>query len=208
MAELKVEFKGADQVIVNLGNVPPKVRKAIGDMVKRMQYALVSAARDFYDAVLKSRTGGLKGSIQPGEFEETDTEIRGSVVAGGGDENYARQKEYGGTITAKNVSNLTIPLDAALTPMGVGKFSARQVIEDPTQFGFTGTFFRHGVLLGTLRVEKKRAAKGATIGGVVPLFILKPSVTQPAHPFMRPALKKIGDQLPDEAKKAVSEATR
>ena len=208
MAEFTVKFEGADKVIADLGQVPSKTRKAVGDMVKRLQYDLVNAARAFYDQVLKSRTGGLKGSIQPGEYVETNTQISGSVVAGGGPEMYARIHEYGGTINAKNVQNLTIPLDAAMTPMGVGRFSARQVISDPSQFGFTGTFFRHGVLFGQLGIEKKRAAKGATIGGVVPLFVLKPSVTLPERSFMRPALAQIAARLPGEAQKAIDEATK
>jgi hypothetical protein len=199
MAEFEVRIQGDEQAIAELRDVTPKLRAALENAIKRMQIALVNSAKAFYAQALKSRSGALRGSIKAGDFVANDREIRGDVVAGGGDLFYARAQEYGATIHAKNVANLTIPLDAAKTAMGVGRFSARQVISDPTQFGYTGTFFKHGVLFGNA---------GGKGGAPTPLFVLRPSVTLPPRPFMRPALAQIAARLPAEIERAVEEATR
>jgi hypothetical protein len=166
--------------------------------VKELQYVGVNLAHKHYDASgLKVRTGHLKGSIQPGPVSDTPQMISASIVAGGGDAFYARAQEYGATITPKNVSFLTIPLDEAKTPMGVGRFSARQLIAHPGSYGYDGTFFQHNILFG-----KKSKGKG---GKVVPLFFLTKSVTLPARRFMQHAAQEWQPIIVEQLDAAVAE---
>jgi hypothetical protein len=198
MASFTFRVEGDTAVIAQLGRVPAGVRREVANTIKRLQYALVNAIRATYlTAGLHSRTGGLIGSIQPGTFEEGDAEIRGTVVVGGGDVNYARAQEYGATIEAKNVQFLTIPLDAAKTGMGVGRWSARTIISDPSQGGFTGTFFKHNVLFG------REAGNDVP----VPLFALRRSVTLPSRAFVRPAVNEMLPEIRSQLEQAVQRGT-
>jgi hypothetical protein len=207
MAEFTFTIEGGDEAVARFGSIPGKLRKEIGDTIKRLQVELVNAAQAAYKSLgLRERSGALYGGIQPGEFEETDSGVTATVVAGGVP--YTRIQNLGGTISAKNVNNLTIPLDAVLTGQGVARFTAAQVISDPAAFGFVTTFFKNSVLFGELPIEGKREAKGATIGGVVPLFVLRPSVTLPAHPYMETAFKQISAKMPGEVQKAIDAAVK
>ena len=142
---------------------------------------------------LKNRTGTLERSITVAPVEETSTTIVGAV---GTNEIYARIQELGGTISAKNAANLTIPLDAALTPSGVARFSAREVIDNPSVAGMTGTFFAKSILFG-----KNGSA-------ITPLFLLKPSVTLPARPYMSRALEEQRGAIEQRLSNALSQAMR
>ena len=190
---IRADLVGDKALIARLGATSAKVMKRLGLAMRKLQYDLVQAARDENRAVLHQRTGNLIGSILPGTFDQSDTKIEATVVAGGGENFYARIQEYGGTIVPKNVSFLTIPLDAAKTASGVGRWSAREIIEDPSIGGYSGTFFKHGVLFGK------------TPDGITPLFALKSSVTLPSRPYMRPALLKMRPQIETELAAAIAE---
>ena len=199
MIQVRIVSESATAYLTAL---PTQVRRRVSDTVKRLTYQEVNVIRAAYDAAgLHSRSGALKGSIQPGEFTESDTEITGKVVAGGGDEFYAAAQEYGAHIVAKNVSFLTIPVGEALTPMGVSRFTARQVISSPQSYGYTGTFFRHGVLFGEQAVSGRRGH--GTLPGVEPLFILKQSVDIPERSYMRAGLTQFAPVVVEQLGQAV-----
>lgn len=131
--------------------------------------------------VLKRRTGRLASSVnQRGVIRQGKARIV-VINTGGGAKGkevpYASIHEKGGTITAKNGKNLTIPVGEALTPAGVARFSAREVIQNPSTFGYKSTFFHKNILLGS-------KDKQTDI-----LFILKKSVKIPKRPYMKPALE-------------------
>jgi hypothetical protein len=76
----------------------------------------------------------------------------------------ARAHNFGAHIHAHG-QFLTIPIGRALTGKGVARFTAKNLIANPTAYGFLGTFVAKHVLFGKTR------------SGIVPLFILKESVT-------------------------------
>jgi len=99
---------------------------------------------------------------------------------------YMRIHALGGTIRPKSGRYLAIPLDAAKTASGVARFSAREVIEDPASFGFSGTFFRNGILFGSRYKRAKVDGQSVQVEGgkVVPLFALKTSVQIPQNNYL------------------------
>jgi hypothetical protein len=105
---------------------------------------------------------------------------------------YARVQEYGGTIRAKNVRNLTIPLSPLMTGRGAARGAARDVISNPSAFGYRGTFFSAQILFG------KRED-----GSAEPLFKLQPSVTLPAPPYAEPALDQVAPQVESSIARAM-----
>lgn len=118
---------------------------------------------------LQHRTGTLGSAIF---FQVEDGGSNGPMLvrigADLGIAIYARIQDQGGTVTPTNSQFLTIPLDAALTAGGVARFSAREVISDPSQWGYRSTFFAKGVLFGVPDGEGNE---------IVPLFALKTSVS-------------------------------
>ncbi|HUY27222.1 MAG TPA: hypothetical protein VMV27_07345 [Candidatus Binataceae bacterium] len=195
---IEARITGDTEVLARLGNAPGKITARIRKTMRELQMQTVQAAKDAYrSSGLHSRTANLINSIQPGRFSADESRVEAEVVAGGGEMFYARMQEYGGTVTPKNSRFLTIPLDAAKTPMGVGRWSARTIIADPSAGGYTGTFFKKGVLFG------KRGHE------VVPLFALKSSVAIPGRAFMRPALTRmrpiIYDRLSEAVRAAITE---
>lgn len=114
--------------------------------------------------LLHKRTGTLARSVF-GTAADLGDDVIGVVGADLKKASYGRAQELGATIKAVRVQNLTIPLDAVLTGKGVARFSAREVIQNPSAYGYKSTFFRNHVLFG-VTPEKK----------VVPLFALKKQV--------------------------------
>ena len=155
-------------------------RATIRRELRSAQFALASAMKRNARSVLRQRSGDLVRSIVPGEIEESGAEITGPV---GSNLEYAHIQKEGGTIAAKNVRNLTIPLAAFLTPQGIARGSARDVIAAPGDYGYDGTFFSRGVLMGRRGED------------VEPLFALRPSVTLPARPYAAPAMEEIKPQF-------------
>jgi len=94
--------------------------------------------------LLNVRSGRLRSSIAH-RIEEADGEITAKI---GTNVKYARIHEYGGTIRPKRAKHLTIPLGPALTPSGVARYTARELISNPGIGGFTRTFFRGRAIFG------------------------------------------------------------
>ena len=123
---------------------------------------------------LSKRDGKLMAAIE-GSIEvhgETFDSIQGSIGAPG--VVYARIQELGGTIHAKNAKYLAIPLPAALDGSGMPLQSS------PRDWPNT---FCAKTKAGNLLIFQKR---GVTI---VPLYVLKTSVTIPPRLNMRTTLQ-------------------
>ncbi len=187
------EILGSKELVARLGDVTPKVRENVRESVRRLQQTLQNNIRTIFlsGSPLHVRSGDLRNSINLAPIQESEHEIRGPV---GTNLIYAAIQNYGGTITPKSAQFLTIPLDAALTPAGVMRWSAREIIESPSAGGYLGTFFRNGVLFGK------------TASGIDPLFALRTSVTIPPHPFMEPGLESVRDDFNTGMTEAVERA--
>ena len=125
-------------------------------------------------------SGDFSRSVTIGETTRSSAELSAEV---GSPEEYAEIQEKGGEVSAKNVRNLTIPLEAFMTGRGVARGSARDVIASPGNYGYDGTFFTGNVLMGKRGEETE------------PLFFLTPSVTIPARPWAQPALDEVKPQF-------------
>lgn len=179
----------ATRIAKALGAASEKIRPAVHEALAKTGAHLERQIKLAYGAAgLKVRTGRLRSSIGFA-FRAPLALLVGIIRNPGGKElAYAWQKEKGGTIYGRPW--LAIPLPAVLTAAGVARGFARDYRDHPGQFGFTGTFVHKGVIFGHLA----GGAKGKGIGGgkssVVPLFVLKHSVTQRAHPFVIPTVQR------------------
>ena len=108
---------------------------------------------------------------------------------------YADILETGGRIEPTGGRQfLTIPLDAAMTPAGVARFTAPQVRDGQTKYD--GSFIRGGIIFGKLGKKE------------VPLFKLVPSVTIPAKLYMsetaQSSTSRVGEVMADAIEKGLS----
>lgn len=183
---ITVTVTGDKELIAKFGKMSNSVRERLRGRISRLQWILRRLIQDELHTVLHTRTSALSGGITVYPIEEDSHGIRGPV--GTGDTVYARIHEYGGTVVPKTAGALTIPLEAALTPQGVAKGTAREVGAE-----YDGTFFKHGVLFGKTGKE------------IIPLFALVQSVTIPARPYMKPALLKVKPQVEAELREMLVE---
>jgi phage gpG-like protein len=159
---------------------------------------------------LHVRSGTLRRSIVPGKVDQTSKGIVGRVLIGQGIP-YARIQEYGGTIKPVRAQYLAIPLEAVKTPSGVAKFGPRQA----EQFGWQ-TFIAKHIIFGKRPGESSAAsalskafpdiAASARSASITPLFALKKSVTLPARPYLRPAVKAKAPEIRDMIEQAIRRA--
>ena len=166
----------AERFTESAGAARMEMRHQLLDAMLKTETAMKRNIR----TTLRRRSGALEESISHEALEETSAGLSGRV---GSNMEYAEIQERGGEIHAKNAKNLTIPLEAFMTGRGIAKGSARDLIASPGDYGYDGTFFSRGVLLG------KRGDE------VEPLFVLKPSVTLPARPYAQPALDEIAPEF-------------
>ena len=167
MIEIRMDVEGTQRVTQRLQGVPKAVHVAALDGMRRVGLGLQRHLNGniLSGQLLKVRTGNLRRAT----FSRVE-DTRGSVSAVLGIDSrkapYGRIHEKGGTIRPKRARHLTIPLPAALTGVGVARFTARQVITNPGSFGYTGTFVAKNVIFG------KRGSDA-----IEPLFALKSQVT-------------------------------
>ncbi len=110
-------------------------------------------------------TGNLRRAVYY-DVQETDNgSVTLTVAADSKLANYGAIQEYGGTIRPVRSKFLAIPLAAVKTGNGVARFTARQLFENPSVYGFTGAFIAKGIVFG--KNEKT----------ITPLFVLRSSVT-------------------------------
>lgn len=140
------------------------------------------------------RSGNLARSLKD-EVTVGDSTVVGRVWPDPLKAAYGRVQEDGGTIIPKKSRFLTIPLAAMLTANGVARGNARDVIQNPSAFGYKSTFFHKGVLFGVPASGARRRGLQSLIGAktrdaVVPLFALKSSVTLPGRHYLEGTLKQ------------------
>lgn len=158
--------------------------------------------------MLRVRTGTGRRSIfhrieAVGNGDEGDIVL--FVGADLGTARYMRLQALGGIIRPTKGRYLTIPIGAAKTANGVARFSARDVIEDPQAHGYDSTFFRNQILFGVKGRFRKQTVEGqrvsvrqGSIGTVEPLFVLKTSVTIPAHNYLAAARDRLQPAVAEE----------
>jgi hypothetical protein len=184
--EFKVE---AESVVVALGQAPVRITRALAKGLTRVGAGLERhiKAEELSGQRLDVRTGTGRRSVFH-RLELGTDEV--TVVAGADLEKarYMRAQERGADLRPRRGRYLTLPLKAVRTGNGVARFTARQVIESPQAFGYTGTFFHGRVLFG-------RKAAGER---PVPLFALVSGVRLKPVGFLTSALREKGDWARDQ----------
>jgi phage gpG-like protein len=160
----------------------PEVRRVMRRELNSAMLLLRSAMKENISRQFTRRTGLLENIVME-PVVETGGAMEGKV---GSPAPYAQIHEFGGTVNAKNVANLTIPLPAMLTGRGVSRGTARDVISSPESYGFSGTFSAQNVIFGK-----------HDDGSYQPLFALKKSVRIPERPYARPAMEEVGPIFQD-----------
>ena len=122
--------------------------------------------------ILRVRSGRLRASITH-RISQTSDGIEGKV---GPNVPYARIHEFGGVIRPKRSKHLTIPINEALTPAGVPRYTARRLISSPGIGGFERTFSAKKVIFGVRR------------GRAIPVFALVDMVRIKEKRYMRISL--------------------
>jgi phage gpG-like protein len=198
MGLIEVTLVGERELAAKFGNMGEAFRAQLRPSIARLQWQLVGTIQQLLSGeVLKNRTNKLRESIVPGPIQETDTSIAGIV---GTNTIYARIQELGGTVTPKNARSLAIPLDAVLTANGVARYTAREIFDAPSEGGFSRVFTHNGIIFGATGKGKNEEW--------TPLFVLKGSVTIPAHNYMARALASLHDAMQEEMKSALTQAVK
>jgi phage gpG-like protein len=188
----RIAITGVRELRVKLARLPETVCAKVREAVVEGQHRCAEKIRGLLDGdLLKSRSGRLRRSIVSNPVEGQRDAVAATVSTNA---IYARIQDQGGTITASNVTQLTIPLNGIAPIQGEAPYSAREVIGNPSLGGVQGTFFRKGLLFGR---------DGRTL---VPLFALKSSITLPGHFWIEAGLDLERDMIERRLQMAVSAA--
>lgn len=128
---------------------------------------------------LKRRTGRLASGISYTKAMASRDSLVVDVLS---TEPYARIQDVGGKIKARPGSWLTVPLPAALTPVGVVKAPARS---------WPNTFFKRTRAGNVVLFQKTRK------GPIIPLFVLKKEITLKPTRWAYDAIAAASDDLPE-----------
>lgn len=128
---------------------------------------------------LKRRTGRLASGITYSKASVSGGSLAVNVMS---TEPYARIQDVGGKIKARPGSWLTVPLPAALTPVGVVKAPARR---------WPNTFFKRTRSGNVVLFQK------STRGPIIPLFVLKKEITLKPTKWALDAIAAASEDLPD-----------
>ncbi len=192
MIDIEIDKEDINKMITKLQEISPEKRgatayKAFVDATIFIEQKLKV---NISNKILKVRSGRLRNSI--GSFViEKEKEIEGIIGSGvrqGERVKYANIHETGGTITPKNVKWLTIPLQSALTPAGVPRGKAKD---------FDNTFFAWSKANNLLLFQRQGK-------NVIPLFVLKKSVTIPARRYMSKTAEEVMPEIAEIILKRIS----
>ena len=187
---LEITTTGFSSIAVRYAGAGPRlaqrIRTALGDIGAHL-HENVNTRQIAEGGVIRSGTAALRRST----FSRVDIDGAEMVLRVGFNRTlakYGRIQEYGGTVTARNGANLTIPLDAARLPTGAPRqgITARALIANPQAFGYTRCFTAKQIIFG---VKGKRDPKA------VPLFLLRHSVRLPARAPLRTALRELSPYI-------------
>jgi phage gpG-like protein len=192
-----VDLRGLSTFLAKVAKMPGAVQnaafKAMGVVGRELEKHV--KVNHLSGQSLDVRTGNLRRAI----FHEVGRTIDGDAFAKVGADKkkapYAPIHELGGIIRPKKSRHLTIPLSAAQTRKGVAKFSARDVIGNPTAFGYVGTFTHNKIIFG-----KK------SDGGIEPLFKLADQVTIKAVGYLTKTAAEKKDWVQRTVQQYVGEA--
>lgn len=179
-----------------LSGVRTAAFEALRDWGPRLQ-RYVADTKITSGGILEPRTGNLRRSLFS-RYEESGDQAVTTVGADLGVAVYARIQEYGGTVTGQ-AHKLTIPVGEALTDKGVARFTAPEVIANPQSFGFDSTFSAKGIIFG-------RIGKITGQAQILPLFILKDSVTLPPREYLSSSLDENLADIEADLQAAVDDA--
>jgi hypothetical protein len=168
VAFISAELRGIGTFVAKVAGMPAKVQnaalKAMGVVGRELEKHVKT--QHLSGQSLDPRTGNLRRAVFHAVGMLSTAEAFAKVGVDIKKAPYARVHELGGTIRPTKSKHLTIPLGNAKTAKGVGRFTARQLIERPESFGYVGTFTHNKIIFG------KRDD-----GGIEPLFKLADSVT-------------------------------
>jgi hypothetical protein len=196
MIEITVVQEDLDKIIDKLKGVSVKNRNsALYASFKKASLLLERRLKENSSGrFLKVRSGHLYksiGSVVSSSDKNIKAEI-GSGVRQGKRVSYADILETGGVIKPSKGKYLTIPIGEALTAAGVPRFTAAEVRDGKTKF--KSSFIAKGIIFG--KTGKK---------GIVPLFILKTSVTIPAKYWMSKTAQEGTKEVVVEILRAIDE---
>jgi hypothetical protein len=194
-----IETRGISTFLAKVAKMPGAVQnaafKAMGVVGRELEKHVKVNHLSGQD--LDVRTGNLRRAI----FHEVGRTIDGDAFAKVGADikkaPYARVHELGGIIRPKKSRHLTIPLTAAQTRKGVARFSARDVIGNPSGFGYVGTFTHNKIIFG-----KK------SDGSIEPLFKLADQVTVKAVGYLTKSAAEKRAWIESTVRQYVSDAFR
>ena len=180
MIEFNINREDLRRIFEKLDRVSPKskARALVTAFRKASLMVKIDLQNNVSGKILKRRTGHLAQSItsRVDITEEGLTGVIGSGVRTGNRVEYANIHETGGVITARRVRYLTIPTKYALTgAKDVKRISARD---------FENTFVRQGIIW-----QRKGKRK------IIPLFVLKKSVTIPKRKYMSKTLEEDKEKI-------------
>lgn len=191
---LKIELRNFARLALNIAKMPERIDAVLTKVMTKIAGELerIAKGKHLSGQDLDTRTGNLKRAV----FGRVGHLASGEITAGVGVDLkkaiYGRIHEFGGTIRPKNAGHLTVPLDAVQTNKGVARFTARQVIENPEAYGYTGTFVRDLVIFG------KQPDR------IVPLFVLKDQVTIKPVGFLSGTVEEVAPRAQEQVSGAVS----
>lgn len=158
-------------VVTRFTSVETRLREAVASSLQQVGLELERQIK----VSTPYLSGRLRGSIGNQMIGDSAVEVGVVHPEDGSVLRYAAVQEYGGTIDGKPW--LAIPLGAMKTPAGIPRARAAYVRDHPGEFGFESTFVlpnrRSTKQFGSPIVFGKRGGDG----GIVPLFVLKHSVT-------------------------------
>jgi phage gpG-like protein len=194
LIELTINKEDINRIHNLLADLDPKKQDGAihQGLLKASATVLDQLVSNVSGLILKRRTGNLARSMgfridkdEAGNFE--------SIIGSGASLKtarmvYANIHETGGIIRPKNKQYLTIPLPSAQTPAGVGRFTAGEVRDGLA--GYDGSFIKRSKV-GNLIIFGTQGDK------VIPLFLLKRSVTIPARRYMSITVEQTQDKVVD-----------
>lgn len=107
MITVRTIVSGAQEVVVRLDGLTPRIREMVAGVLNEYGQELSGTIKDdkLSGQVLNVRSGDLRDSITP--LEVTQSEVMQGGAAGGAGIPYAKIHEYGGVIEARNYPYLT-----------------------------------------------------------------------------------------------------
>lgn len=183
---ITADFEGIDVALRRLNKSWGTVSPLLVDLLNNIASELEAAIKAKAGTVLEVRTGKLVSSIKavPATTSGGNT-VQAGVQSSGIP--YNRIHEYGGVIEPRSAEFLTIPVGAAKDT----GLTAREVIDNPSILGYSGTFFKHQMLFGT--------------PGADPLFILTSQVTIPERSYFRSTLATYRSHFQDQVEEVLAE---